>query len=62
MITPDEGERWYDAPIGSVVAGPCPCCLRSGKTRNGCEHQLPNALGYVVASFDVVQDRVEVAA
>lgn len=58
----DEGERWHDAPIGHVVAGPCPRCLRGGKRRNGCEHQLPQALGYVVASFAIIDGRVEVSA
>ena len=49
-----EAERWHDAPVGHVVAGPCPRCLRDGKCLNGCRHQLPNALGYVIASFILV--------
>jgi hypothetical protein len=62
MYTPDNGERWHNAPIGHVVAGPCPRCLRDGKHRNCCVHQLPEALGYVVASFDLTNDKlVEVA-
>ena len=62
MITSNDGERWHDAPIGHMVAGPCPCCLRSGKTRNCCEHQLPEALGYLIATFEVVNGRVKVLA
>ena len=58
MNTLDSGERWQHAPIGVMVAGPCPRCLRNGKRRNCCEHQLPEALGYVVATFDVADGRV----
>ena len=54
MTTVQESERWHDAPAGHVIAGPCPRCLRDGKCRSGCRHQLPNALGYVVASFTLV--------
>jgi len=54
----DVGERWHDAPIGQLVAGPCPCCLRDGKRLNTCRHQLPEALGYVVASFDLVDGTI----
>ena len=61
MIAVQDGERWHDAPAGHVVAGhvvagPCPRCLRDGKRLNGCQHQLPNALGYVVASFTLVDE------
>jgi len=58
MYTTKDGERWRDAPLGHMVAGPCPRCLRDGKTLNGCKHQLPEALGYVVATFDVVDDKI----
>lgn len=54
MITTQDGERWHDAPIGHVIAGPCPRCLHDGKHKNGCQHQLPHALGYVVASFTLI--------
>lgn len=54
MITVQDGERWHDAPVGHMVAGPCPRCLRDGKRRNCCPHQLPDARGYVVASFTLI--------
>jgi len=56
--TNDSGERWHHAPIGSMVAGPCPRCLRGGKTINCCRHQLPEALGYLVATFAVADGHV----
>lgn len=58
MNTHEQGERWYAAPIGHMAAGPCPRCLRDGKRRNNCEHQLPEALGYVSASFDIVNGTI----
>lgn len=48
MYSPHNGARWNDAPSGHVLAGPCPKCRR-----DACRHQLPSALGYVVASFNV---------
>ena len=56
MTTFQDGERWHNSPVGHVVAGPCPRCLRDGKLRNGCRHQLPHALGYLVASFTLVDN------
>jgi hypothetical protein len=53
MIAFENGERWHHTPIGRMVAGPCPRCLRNGKRLNTCKHQLPEGLGYVVASFDL---------
>lgn len=54
MITVQDGERWHDAPVGHMGVGPCPRCLRDGKHRNCCSHQLPEALGYIVASFTFI--------
>jgi hypothetical protein len=59
MITHEQGERWHHAPTNHVLKGPCPRCLRDkGKKLNGCEHQLPYAQGYVVATFEIVQGHV----
>ncbi len=62
MITSETGERWSHAPVGYVVAGPCPRCQRVGITRNCCNHQLPEGLGYIIVTFDVVDGRVTVLA
>lgn len=56
------GERWHVAPVGHMVAGPCPRCLRDGKRRNCCAHQLPEALGYLVATFEIVDGHVRAEA
>ena len=59
MITHETGERWHHAPIEHMVAGPCPRCLRDkGKKLNSCEHQLPYAQGYIVATFEITLGRV----
>jgi hypothetical protein len=56
VITSEQGERWHHAPVGHSIAGPCPRCLRDGKRLNSCQHQLPEGLGYVVASFTLVDN------
>jgi len=58
MMSLEDGERWHDAPVGHMVKGPCPRCLRDGKRLNTCRHQLPQGLGYVVASFDLAKGTI----
>lgn len=58
MISHDNGERWYDARLEHMIAGPCPLRASRGKRINTCRHQLPFAQGYVIASFEIIDGLV----